>query len=151
MVKTIIIFIGIQASGKSFYYKQYLSAEYERVNLDELHTRNKEEVWFNELLNNEKNIVIDNTNPTAADRLRYIIKAKEAGYHVVGYFFESRVQDCIKRNALRTGKAKVPNQAIAATSNKLEMPSYKEGFDELYFIGHDENGNMIKSAWRENQ
>jgi len=31
----------------------------------------------------------------------------------------------------------VPTAAVAATSNKLQMPSYDEGFDALYFVKND--------------
>ena len=41
----------------------------------------------------------------------------------------------------------MPRNAIAATSNKLEMPSYAEGFDQLYFV-HMENGQMIVDDWK---
>ncbi|MBQ9881278.1 MAG: AAA family ATPase, partial [Synergistes sp.] len=93
--------------------------------------------------------VIDNTNPTKAERAVYISMAKAAGYRVIGYFFESRLQDCIKRNEQRTGKAKIPAKAIAATSNKLELPSRDEGFDELYFVGRSGSTLMMKSEWRD--
>lgn len=148
-MKRMIIFIGIQASGKSYYYENVLKSEYKHINLDELHTRNKELQLLTEYLDSLEDIVIDNTNPTKADRVRYVLLAKEHGYHISGYFFESKIKDCIDRNEQRTGKAKVPRQAIAATSNKLEMPSYEEGFDELYFIGRDGEGNMVKSEWRD--
>lgn len=58
------------------------------------------------------------------------------------------INDCIERNNLREGKAKVPAMVIAATSNKLQMPSYSEGFDELYFVAND-GVNMTISEWRE--
>lgn len=92
--------------------------------------------------------VIDNTNPTREDRKRYIPVAKNAGYRIVGYFMQSRLQECIKRNELREEKARVPAKAIAMTSNKLEMPSFSEGFDELYFVQND-GENMIISEWRD--
>jgi hypothetical protein len=60
---------------------------------------------------------------------------------------ESKIKDCIARNALREGKARVPNNAIAATSNKLEIPSFKEGFHELYFVKND-GKSMIIEEWR---
>lgn len=61
-------------------------------------------------------MVIDNTNPVVAEREKYIRRAKEAGYQVVGYFTQSRLQECIARNELREGKEKIPSKAIAATS-----------------------------------
>ena len=143
----IIIMTGIQGSGKTtFCSKQF--PDYERISLDDLHTRNKENIAFEQALFDGKNIVIDNTNPTASDREKYIRKAKEQGYMVVGYFMQSRLRDCIDRNSRRTGKARIPDTAIAATSNKLEIPSLKEGFDELYFVSINDVGFLI-SEWRE--
>jgi len=60
---------------------------------------------------------------------------------------QSKLQDCIARNEGREGKAKVPTKAIVFTSNNLEMPSYEEGFDELYFVCLDD-GEMKISEWR---
>ena len=147
MQKTIVIMMGLQGSGKSTFYSKHLSADYVRVNLDTLKTRHQESLQIEECLMEGKNFVIDNTNPTMADRARYITLAKENGYHVIGYFMESKIKDCIARNALREGKARVPNTAIAATSNKLEIPSYEEGFDELYFVKND-GESMIIQPWR---
>ena len=93
-------------------------------------------------------MVIDNTNPTAQDREMYIRKAKENGYRVVGYFMQSKLQECVARNNQREGKAKVPAKAIAATSNRLQIPSYQEGFDELYFVKLTEAGAFVEK-WKE--
>ncbi len=143
-----VIFMGLQGSGKTWYYNQWFSGKYEHISLDELHTRNKEAAAVNACLAAGRCFVIDNTNPTKADRARYISPAKEHGFKVIGYFFQSKLKDCIRRNDLREGKAKLPAKAIAATSNKLEMPSYDEGFDELYFVERDENDKMIPRKWR---
>lgn len=147
MQKTMVIMMGLQGSGKSTFYAKHLSEDYVRVNLDTLKTRHKEGLLIDECLTNGHNFVIDNTNPTRADRARYIPLAQEHGYRIVGYFMESKIKDCIARNALREGKACVPNTAIAATSNKLEIPSYEEGFDELYFVKND-GESMILEEWR---
>ncbi|MBQ3482050.1 MAG: hypothetical protein IJH48_07020 [Oscillospiraceae bacterium] len=68
---------------------------------------------------------------------------------MVGYFMQSRLHDCIARNDRREGKEKIPAKAIVMTSNKLEMPSRSEGFDELYFVAND-GVTMTVSEWREN-
>ncbi len=127
------IMIGIQASGKSQFAMNYLK-DYTRINLDTLHTRNKEKLALDEAIKSGENIVIDNTNPTIEERARYINAVSGHGYKIEGYFMQSRLQDCIERNEHRTGKDKVPRNAIAATSNKLELPDYSEGFDSLYFV-----------------
>ena len=147
MQKTMIIMMGLQGSGKSTFYEKYLSKDHVRVNLDTLKTRNKEYLLIDECLSEGKNFAIDNTNPTRADRARYISLAQENGYYIIGYFMESKIKDCIARNALREGKARVPDCAIAATSNKLEIPSFEEGFNELYFVKNDGEA-MIVEKWR---
>lgn len=143
-----VIFIGIQASGKSTFYHQNFSDDYVRINLDTLHTRNKESILLEECLLQKKSFVVDNTNPTAADRKRYIQAAKEQGYIIEGYFFQSVIQECMERNSLRTGKACISNKAIAYTSNRLELPSYQEEFDRLYFV-YIEDGEFKVDLWKE--
>ena len=148
MEKTMIIMIGIQGSGKSTFYHKYLSDSYVRVNLDTLKTRHQENLLISECIRNGKSFAVDNTNPTRADRQRYIPLAQYAGYKIVGYFMESKLQTCIERNNQRTGTARIPATAIAATSNKLQTPTYDEGFDELYFVKND-GQTMTIEKWRE--
>ena len=147
-MKTAYIMMGIQGSGKSEFCRRFL-AEVCRINLDTLKTRNNEERQLENCIARGIDFVIDNTNPTREDRARYIPVAKKHGFHVVGYFMQSRLQECIARNNLREGKERIPAKAIAMTSNRLEMPSFDEGFDELYFVAND-GSEMIISEWREN-
>ncbi len=147
--KTAVIFIGIQGSGKSYLYEKMFASDHVHINLDELHTRNKEMLLLTDCIASGADFVVDNTNPTRAERARYIALAKDAGYRVVGYFIQSILRDCIARNERRTGKAYVSAKAIAATSNRLEMPRYSEGFDELYFVAYDKD-EIVITPWREN-
>ena len=146
-VKTAYIMIGIQGSGKSEFCRKYL-ANVTRVNLDTLKTRNNEKRLLEECHEKGCDYVVDNTNPTLEDRTRYILPAKAAGYRVVGYFMQSRLQECIQRNNLRIGKEVVPPKAIAMTSNRLKLPNRIEGFDELYFVSND-GVKMTVSEWRD--
>ena len=143
----LVILIGIQGSGKSTFYHQYLS-DMIHVNLDTLHTRHREGQLVSDCLLNRRSFAVDNTNPTKADRERYISAAKAHDFYIIGYFMESKLQECIARNNLRSGKARIPAAAIAATSNKLELPDFAEGFDELYFVAND-GKKMTISEWRE--
>ena len=147
MEKTMVLMIGIQGSGKSTFYHKYLSDDYVRVNLDTLKTRNREEQLVSECFREGKSFAVDNTNPTRADRQRYIPLAQYWGYRIVGYFMESKLQTCIERNNQRSGSAKIPATAIAATSNKLQLPGVEEGFDELYFVKND-GQIMTIEEWR---
>lgn len=146
--KTAFIMIGIQGSGKSEFCRRFLPG-IERINLDTLKTRNNERRAITACLVRGLDYVVDNTNPAREDRARYIPEAKAMGYRVIGYFMQSRLQECIARNNQREGKERIPAKAIAMTSNRLEMPSFDEGFDELYFVAND-GTDMKISEWRGN-
>jgi len=145
----LIIFMGIQGSGKStFYEEKFKDGGYHRLNLDTLKTRKKEDPLFKTGLSNKLWLVIDNTNPTKADRERYIAPAKKAGgYEIIGYYFMIDLERAMKRNESRDRV--VPKVGIYATLKKLERPSYAEGFDKLYFVKIDPDNKFIVEEWKE--
>ena len=73
---------------------------------------------------------------------------KNTDYKVVGYYFRSAISESIERNEGRTGKQYVPRCAIASTFNKLELPSFEEGFSQLYYV-HIDNDEFIIQNWSE--
>ena len=148
-MKKAIIFTGIQASGKTSFYRQYLQ-EYTHISLDVLNTRNKERLLLEKCVENGENFVIDNTNPTREDRKKYIDAIKGKGYKITGYYFRSSIGESIERNSGREGKANVPRKAILCTSKKLELPAFDEGFDELYYV-HIENNEFIVDKWSDTE
>lgn len=140
-----VIMMGIQASGKSTFVERCLLPHgYVHISLDILRTRQREANLFSECLAEGRSFVVDNTNPTIADRQRYIGLAKEYGYQVIGVFMQSVIKDCIARNERRENK--VPTLAIPATQNKLQLPSLEQGFDALYFAKITNDGFDI-STW----
>ena len=145
-MKKAFILIGIPASGKSTYYAKYLS-DAVHISMDVLHKRSKELRLLQECIAGGKDFAVDNTNPAKADRAVYIRAAKEAGYTVIGYYFRSSVGESIARNAQRTGKARVPDKAVAAVHRKLELPDWSEGFDALFYV-RMEDGGFVTEAWK---
>ncbi len=141
-----IIFIGIQATGKSTFYKERFFRTHIRISMDMLNTRNKEQKFLDTCFSIQQPFIIDNTNPTRKDRINYIELAKQNKYKVVGYYFQSKIEDSIERNANRTGKENVPEIGIKGTYSKLELPSFEEGFDELYYVELN-NGDFIVKNW----
>ncbi len=141
-----IIFMGVQASGKSSFYLLNLSHSHLRINLDMLKTRHRENIIFEACLVSKTKLVIDNTNPTAEDRKRYIDRAKQAGFDVVGYFFETDLASTLKRNGFRSGKANIPEIGVRATFKKLQMPHLNEGFDQLFQVKIIGNGEFSIQA-----
>ena len=146
---TMVILMGLQGSGKStFFAKEFKDKGYEHISLDLLKTRRKEAELIQTCLDENRSCVIDNTNPTKADRARYITPGKHCDFRVVGYFLQSKLADCLERNEQR--ERQVPKKGILATFNKIEMPSLDEGFDELNFVSI-ENGEFKISKWIEDE
>lgn len=140
----IIIFIGIQATGKSEFFKRKFYNTHIRINLDMLKTRSRENILINACLDAKQSFVVDNTNPTFADRKKYIDMAKSKDLKVIGYYFKSGINEAMERNEKRTGKEKVPPVAIRGTHSKLELPAFNEGFDELYYVQIKDNDFIIE-------
>ncbi len=144
-----VIFTGIQATGKSTYFKQKFFDSHIRINLDMLKTRRREWKLFMACLQTGQKCVIDNTNPTAYIRSRYINPAKECGFEIVGYYFESKIAEALKRNENRTDKPKIPEKGVQSTHAILEIPSYAEGYDHLFYVRIGEEGEFVVENWME--
>lgn len=129
-----VILVGIQASGKSTFYKQRFFDTHVRISRDLVRTRNREARLLQLCLETRQPFVIDNTNPLADERARYIGPARAAGFRVVGYFFRTEPRAAIARNNLREGRARIPIPGLLGTYKKLEEPRLDEGFDELNLV-----------------
>lgn len=143
-----IIFIGIQATGKSTFYKTHFFNSHVRISMDLLNTRNKERKFLETCFQTHTQFVVDNTNPSLADRKKYIDRAKENKYEVVGYYFSSSLKEALRRNQLRTGKEKIPEAGIRGCLRRLGMPQKVEGFDKLYFVKLSKDG-FIVTDWKD--
>jgi predicted kinase len=140
-----VIFVGVQGSGKSTFYRERFFDTHVRINLDMLRTRHREQLLLAACLAGKQPFVIDNTNPLAADRARYIGPASATGFRVVAYFFETSLADAIRRNKERAGKQRIPIPAIAGTMRKLQPPTAEEGFEAVYKVTISSEGAFVIS------
>jgi hypothetical protein len=120
-----VVLCGLQGSGKTTLYRHRFLATHVHVSLDVLRTRSREAALVRECLEERRAFVVDNTNPTPADRRRYIEPAREAGFRVIGYLVEANAGDAFAR-------ADIPPARVAATARALQRPTLEEGFDELW-------------------
>ena len=138
-----IIFMGIQGSGKSTFYRDRFFNTHIRINLDMLKTRHREQILLQACLEAKQSFVVDNTNPTGEERRRYIAPAKEKGFRVIGYYFPPQLEECKQRNSQRPPEQIVPLIGLLATYKKLTLPSCQEGFDALYSVKNGFNYSFI--------
>ena len=140
-----VIFVGVQGSGKTTFYRDRFFDTHVRINLDMLKTRHREQLLLAACLAAKQPFVVDNTNPLPSDRARYIRIAREAGFRVIAYFFDTTLRDAIQRNNQRAGKQKIPVPAIAGAFRKLQVPTLEEGFDDVYSVNVAPEGGFIVS------
>ncbi len=79
-----VIFIGIQATGKSTFFKARFVDTHVRINLDMLKTRHREDLLLDACIRAQISFVVDNTNVLARERAKYIALARPAGYEISG-------------------------------------------------------------------
>jgi predicted kinase len=143
-----LVLIGIPGSGKSTYYRRHLVDTHVRISLDMLGTKHRQTTLLTACVNAKISFVVDNTNVTRSERRPFILAAEEAGMAAVGLFFESKIEECLARNELRSGSSRLPTVGVRGRRNELELPSLTEGFARLSFVRIDSAGVFDVTPWR---
>jgi predicted kinase len=130
----LLLFCGLQGSGKTTFYNRKFAATHLRISMDMLKTRRREWAILEACLKSGQRCVVDNTNPTTTERAAYIIPAHAYHFEVIGYYFMTPTRLCLERNGARTGKARITDKGIWATAAKLTAPRYEEGFARMYHV-----------------
>jgi predicted kinase len=131
-----VIFVGAQGSGKTTFYRERFAQTHLHISKDLLprsaDRRRRQRQLIHDALLARRSIVVDNTHASREDRAELIDQARGQGARVVGYYFDAPLADCLRRNALREGAARVPRVALVALHKRLQPPSLDEGYDALY-------------------
>jgi predicted kinase len=134
MTAELVIFVGLQGSGKSTFYRTHFADSHVLVSRDSFpNNRNparRQRQLIEEALGAGRSVIVDNTNPTLEDRAELISLARAFGATVVAYYFESRLADCLERNRQRPGKASVPVVALYATRKRVQHSILDQFFGE---------------------
>jgi len=144
-----VIFVGIQASGKSTFWQEHFRDTHLRINLDMLRTRHREKIILDACIEAGQPFLVDNTNPTVEDRARYIAPARSAGFDIVGYYFQSRVHDCLARNVSRDQRQRIPEAGLLGCAARLVLPTLAEGFANLWYVSLVEGSGFNVEEWRD--
>lgn len=134
----LVLLVGLQGAGKSSFYRERFAGTHVHVSKDLWPNARRREArqrrLIGEALGAGRSVVVDNTNAGAEDRAPLIAIGRAHGARVVGYAFESQLEDCLARNAGRQGRARVPEVALYATRRRLQWLRHEEGFDALYYV-----------------
>ncbi len=142
----LVIFAGLQAAGKSTFFRTYFATTHVLVSKDLLHNNKRPSRRQHQLveaaLQADSSVVVDNTNPTLEDRAELIQLGRVYGAEIIGYYFVPEVRQSLARNKQRIGKEKVPDVAIFATMKRFVRPTYEEGFDKLFCVSANDDGTF---------
>ena len=125
-----VILCGVQGSGKTTLYRDRFLETHARISMDLLRTRAREAAFLRTCLDTRMPFVVDNTNPTVAERARYVEPARAAGFKLVAYLVEADHAVAAGRNAAR--ERTVPAAGLRDVARRLVRPTPEEGFDELW-------------------
>lgn len=138
------VLCGIPASGKTT-MSLYLSEQYSAKIHSYDDTPNAHEYkylekayhdWISKIitdLNDNNNVVADNTNLTAKDRIELLNAVKEIHCEKILVVMTTSLQKCLDRN--RERKHRLPDFVLCQAKQRFELPTFSEGWDDIqYYI-----------------
>ncbi|TDQ45527.1 ATP-binding protein [Actinorugispora endophytica] len=142
----VAILVGLQASGKTTFYRRRLAGTHEHVSKDTFPNARRpgarQARMITEALARGRDVAVDNTNPSPLEWRPIVEAARDHGARVVGYWFPADPAGSLERNARREGRARVPDVGVYATLGRLCRPGPEDGFDALYTVRFDGAGGF---------
>ena len=120
-----MLLIGLQACGKTTFYRERLAATHALVSKDAMSrsARRKEDRQRRELaalLADGHDVCVDNTQPSAAERAGVIAVARAHGARVVGYWWPPDLE--LRCDATRPGPTRCPRSGCTRHSPAGRSP-----------------------------
>ncbi|WP_165985273.1 AAA family ATPase [Streptomyces sp. YIM 98790] len=142
----LVVFVGLQAAGKSTFYRQAFSGSHTLVSKDLFrrarHRQERQMRLVGQALAEGRSVVVDNTNPAPEEWRPLIAAARAHGARAVAYWFPPDVTGSLRRNARRQGRERVPDVGVFATLRRLRMPRTGDGFDAVHEVRLDGRGGF---------
>ncbi len=134
----VVVLVGLQGAGKTTFFQQRFADTHAHVSKDlfpnDRSPARRQARLIDEALGAGRSVVVDNTNVTVRERAVVIEQARAHGARVLGFVFDCTTRECLARNALREGRARIPKVGIFATAKRFVSPTREEGFDELFVV-----------------
>ncbi|XP_055536336.1 uncharacterized protein F21D5.5-like isoform X2 [Wyeomyia smithii] len=135
----IIIMVGFPGSGKSHFTRAHLEPKgYTLINRDTLGSWQKCVSQLENTIRNKKSAVIDNTNPDAESRKRFIEVAKKRNVtcrcFVMSASYKQSKHNNIFRELTDRSHTSINDMVFNMYKSKYQEPSIEEGFSEIIKI-----------------
>jgi predicted kinase len=146
----LVVFSGLQAAGKTSFYRERFADTHVHVSKDTWPNARKREERQRRLIDEHlragRSVVVDNTNPTPVEREPLIAIGRAVGARVTSYAFVVSVEEAVRRNAGREGRARIVDVGIYAVAKRLVRPGHGEGFDGMFEVCLTESGFVVTVA-----
>lgn len=146
----VVLLVGLQGAGKSTLYRERFAATHAHLSMDLWPSARRPRARLHRELEAAlaagRDVVCDSTNVRREERAPLLALAKRHGARVRAILIDATVGEAKGRNALRTGRARVPDVAIHATRARWEEPTADEGFDAIDRVRLADNGFVDSSA-----
>lgn len=146
--KTLYVMCGIPGSGKSYAAKQITEKFTKYVSRDEVRFSMLKEGqdYFSQerkvfsafigqiqaLLNDGYNVIADATHLNRGSRAKLLNALDLDGVKVIAFdMFDVPFEVCVERNAQRSGRERVPDDAMKNMKRYSSRPTQAEGFDTI--------------------
>jgi predicted kinase len=134
----LVVMVGLQGAGKSTWVAEHLAGTHVVVSKDQWPNARRREARQRRVvadaLAEGASVVVDNTNPSPAERAPLIELARAAGVPARAVHLDVPLETCLARNDARTGRARVPLVGVFSTHRRLVPPSTAEGFAAVLVV-----------------
>jgi len=135
----VIVMVGVQGSGKSFFAENYLAkAGYTVISNDKTGSRDKSLNLMKKVLSNGKSVVVDNTHVNPEARKKFIDMAKQFAIPCRCFTMNTSASQVRHNLIFReiTGKdhAHIGEAIINGYYSKFKPPTKEEGFTDILKI-----------------
>lgn len=147
---TMYLMCGAPGCGKSYYIKTHLKEGEKVISRDEIRFSmlkdkdkyfSKEKEVYNEFLrriNAEiaagSDFYVDQTSLNTGARAKLLNRLNKKPTKLIAIYINRPLERILFQNAQRTGRALVPEDAVINMYNSIEIPTKKEGFDDIWII-----------------
>ncbi|KAL6062792.1 60S ribosomal protein L44 Q [Balamuthia mandrillaris] len=153
--KRILLLMGVPGSGKSTLANRLLNVgfpQWERVNQDEMGTRQKCEAAMQVALKNGKNVIIDRCNFDYQQRHNWIKFAHKFGYQIEIAWLDLPPEVCKQRVFVRKDHPTIQEgdsgfAIIDRFASMLTAPMKAEGFSRIYLLHTEEEVNQFAETY----
>ena len=144
------LMVGCPGVGKSYYIQQHkqpitkvISRDVIRFSMlkdgDEYFSKEKEVYkefikQINEAIEKNEVFYVDQTSLNHRARKKLFDNLKKKPDKTIAIYLKSSLDKILEQNALRTGRAHVPEDAVENMYYSIEEPELEEGFDEIWTI-----------------